>query len=100
MFPRCIRSSRREHDFFLELLEPLVELHVVLVRDGVVVLSSTSLAPVRLGREDALLALVAASGTSGYIAKFWPGEVIGKHGGVVGGVRGKNEGREDMSVDL
>lgn len=38
------------HDLVLELLEPLVELHVVLVGDGVVVLSSTGLAPVGLGQ--------------------------------------------------
>jgi len=37
------------HDLVLELLEPLVELHVVLVGDGVVVLSSAGLAPVGLG---------------------------------------------------
>ena len=122
------------HDLVLELLEPLVELHVVLVRDGVVVLPSTGLAPVGLGElecagdlcvegavpvcgllveedgehagldaeldegtavggvgggEDALLALVAASGASGDVAEFWPGNVIGEHCGVVGGVRGK-----------
>jgi hypothetical protein len=100
------------HDLVLELLEPLVELHVVLVGDGVVVLPSTGLAPVRLGQlegagnvdvegavpvrrllveqdgehagldaeldegtavgvgggQDALLALVAASGASGDVA--------------------------------
>lgn len=135
------------HDLVLELLEPFVELHVVLVRDGVVVLTSTGLAPVGLcelqgavdlgvegavplcgllveedgehagldaelderaavdgevgvvvGRgEDAFLALVAAGGASGDVAKFWPGEVVGKHVGV----RGKNELREGASwVDL
>ena len=36
------------HDLVLELLEPLVKLHVVLVGDGVIVLSSTGLAPVGL----------------------------------------------------
>lgn len=36
------------HDLVLELLEPLVELHVVLVCDGVVVLASAGLAPVGL----------------------------------------------------
>lgn len=36
------------HDLVLELLEPLVKLHVVLVGDGVVVLASTGLAPVGL----------------------------------------------------
>jgi hypothetical protein len=36
------------HDLVLELLEPLVELHVVLVGDGVVVLASAGLAPVGL----------------------------------------------------
>lgn len=36
------------HDLVLELLEPFVKLHVVLVGDGVVVLTSTSLAPVGL----------------------------------------------------
>lgn len=124
------------HDLVLELLKPFVELHVVLVRDGVVVLASTGLAPVGLsefqgmvdlgvegavpvrgllveehgehawlyaelderaavcvgGREDAFLSLVAASGASGDVAKFWPGEVVGKHVGV----RGKNELREGI----
>jgi hypothetical protein len=100
------------HDLVLELLEPFVELHVILVRDGVIVLSSTGLAPVGLcelegagdlgvedavpfrglfveedgedarldaeldegtavgvgGGEDALLALIAASGASGDVA--------------------------------
>jgi hypothetical protein len=114
------------HDLVLELLEPLVELHVVLVRDRVVVLPSAGLAPVGLGQlqrvvdlgvegavpvggllveqdgehaglyaelderaavgvgggEDALLALVAAGGASGDVAKFWPGEVVGKHVGL------------------
>ena len=133
------------HDLVLELLEPLVELHVVLVGDGVVVLPSTGLAPVGLGQlegagdlgvkgavpvrgllveqdgedarldaeldegtavggvgggQDALLALVAASGASGDVAEFWPGNVIGEHCGVFGGVRGKNEAREGMSGDL
>jgi hypothetical protein len=36
------------HDLVLELLEPFVELHVVLVGDGIVVLTSTGLAPVGL----------------------------------------------------
>ena len=36
------------HDFVLELLKPLVELHVVLVGDRVIVLTSTGLAPVGL----------------------------------------------------
>jgi len=36
------------HDLVLELLEPLVEFHVVLVGDGVVVLTSTSFAPIGL----------------------------------------------------
>ena len=36
------------HDLVLELLEPFVEFHVVLVCDGVVVLASTGLAPVGL----------------------------------------------------
>jgi len=36
------------HDLVLELLEPLVELHVVLVGDGVIVLTSSSLAPIGL----------------------------------------------------
>lgn len=36
------------HDLVLELLEPFVKLHVVLVGDGVVVLASTGLAPVGL----------------------------------------------------
>ena len=128
------------HDLVLELLEPFVELHVVLVGDGVVVLASPRLAPVGLcelqgvvdlrvegavplcgllveedgeharlyaeldegagvwvGRgEDALLSLVAASGASGDISKFWPGEVVGKHDGV----RGKNEDWRDMIEDL
>ena len=122
------------HDLVLELLEPLVELHVVLVGDGIIVLPSTGLAPVGLGQlqcvvdlgvegavplcgllveqdsedagldaeldegaaigvwegEDALLALVAAGGASGDVSEFWPGEVVGKHGGF----RGKNELRE------
>lgn len=34
------------HDLVLELLEPLVELHVVLVGHGVIVLTSTGLAPI------------------------------------------------------
>jgi len=38
------------HDLVLELLEPLVELHVVLVGDGIVVLASAGLAPVGLGQ--------------------------------------------------
>ena len=36
------------HDLVLELLEPLVEFHVVLVGDWVIVLTSTSLAPISL----------------------------------------------------
>ncbi len=36
------------HDLVLELLEPLVEFHVVLVCDGVIVLTSTSLTPIGL----------------------------------------------------
>ena len=36
------------HDLVLELLEPLVQLHVVLVRACIVVLPATRLAPVRL----------------------------------------------------
>jgi hypothetical protein len=36
------------HDLVFELLEPFVELHVVLVGDGVVVLAPTGLAPVGL----------------------------------------------------
>ena len=128
------------HDLVLELLKPFVELHVVLVGDGVVVLASTGLAPVGLcelqgvvdlciegaipfcgllvepdgehaglyaeldertavgvwGGEDTFLSLVAASGTSGHIAKFWPGEVVGKHDGV----RGENEQREGILYDL
>lgn len=36
------------HDLVLELLEPFVELHVVLVGDGVVVLAPAGLAPVGL----------------------------------------------------
>jgi len=111
------------HDLVLELLEPFVELHVVLVGDRVVVLASTGLAPVGLcelqgvvdfgvegavpvrgllveedgedarldaelderatvgvGRgEDTFLSLVASSGTSGDVAEFWPGEVVGMH---------------------
>jgi len=103
------------HDLVLELLKPFVELHVVLVGDGVVVLASTGLAPVGLcelqgvvdlgvegavplcgllveedgedtglnaklneratigvGRgEDTFLSLVASSGASGDVAKFW-----------------------------
>jgi hypothetical protein len=114
------------HDLVLELLKPFVEIHVVLVGDGVVVLASTGLAPVGLCElqgvvdlcvegaisvrgllveqdgehaglyaeldertavgvsegEDTFLSLVAASGTSGYIAEFWPGEVVGKHDGL------------------
>lgn len=128
------------HDLVLELLEPLVEFHVVLVGDGVIVLTSTSLAPIGLcelegmvdlsietaipfgglgiqqygedaglyaklnkgttvgvGRgEDTLLSLVASCSTSGDVAKFWPGEVVGKHSGV----RGKNEVKESILVDL
>ena len=128
------------HDLVLELLEPLVELHVVLVGDGVVVLASTGLTPVGLcelqgmvdlgvegavpvcgllveedgedtglnaelderatvgvgGGEDTFLSLVASSGASGDVAKFWPGEVVGKHVGV----RGKNELREGILGDL
>jgi hypothetical protein len=124
------------HDLVLELLEPFVELHVVLVGDGVIVLASPSLAPVGLcelegmvdlcvegavpvggllvqedgedaglyaeldegaaigvgGGEDALLSLIASGGASRDVAEFWPGEVVGKHGGV----RGKNERKEDM----
>jgi hypothetical protein len=111
------------HDLVLELLEPFVKLHVILVGDGVVVLASTGLAPVGLcelqgmvdlcvegavpvcgllveengedtglyaelderaaigvGRgEDTFLSLVASSGASGDVAKFWPGEVVDKH---------------------
>ena len=48
------------------------------------------------GGEDTFLSLVAASGTSGNIAKFWPGEVVGKHDGV----RGENELREGILDDL
>jgi hypothetical protein len=33
------------HDLVLELLKPLVELHMILVGDGVIVLTSASLAP-------------------------------------------------------
>jgi hypothetical protein len=36
------------HDLVLELLEPLVEFHVVLVSNGVIVLTSTGLAPIGL----------------------------------------------------
>ena len=42
--------------------------------------------------EDALLALVAAGGASGYVAEFWPGEVVCEHGGI----RGENELREGI----
>ena len=128
------------HDLVLELLEPFVELHVVLVGDGVVVLASAGLAPVGLcelqgvvdlcvegavpfcgllveedgehaglyaeldegagilvGRgEDALLTLVAASGASGDVSEFWPGEVVGKHDGL----RGENGLGRDMDEDL
>jgi len=128
------------HDLVLELLEPLVELHVVLVSDGVVVLASAGLAPVGLcelqgvvdlciegavpvcglfveedgedagldaeldegaavgvgGGEDALLTLVAASGASRDVSEFWPGEVIGEHGGF----RGENELKGSMFGDL
>ena len=38
------------------------------------------------GGEDTLLALVAASGASGDVAEFWPGEVIGEHDGCYWGV--------------
>ena len=36
------------HDLVLELLKPLMEFHMVLVGDGVIVLTATSLAPVGL----------------------------------------------------
>jgi hypothetical protein len=119
------------HDLVFELLEPFVELHVVLVGDGVVVLASPSLAPVGLcelegmvdlcvegavpvggllvqedgedaglyaeldegaaigvgGGEDTLLSLIASGGASRDVAEFWPGEVVGKHGGVRGEMR-------------
>lgn len=46
------------HDLVLELLEPLVELHVVLVRARVVVLAATGLAPVGLCFLEGVLDLV------------------------------------------
>ena len=40
---------------------------------------------VGVGRgEDALLSLVSSCSTSGDVAKFWPGDVVGKHSGFGG----------------
>jgi len=119
------------HDLVLELLEPLVEFHVVLVCDRVIVLTSTGLAPVSLCKlesvvdlavkgaipvsgllveedgeyaglnaelderatvgvgmgEDALLSLITSGGASRDVTEFWPGEVVGEHGGVRGKMR-------------
>ena len=112
------------HRLVLELLEPFMKLHMVLVRTSVVVLSAAGLAPVGLGEleragdlavedavplgrltveldgedagldaqlehgasfvvrgaEDAFLALVAACGAAGDVAKFRPWQVVGEHG--------------------
>jgi hypothetical protein len=46
------------HDLVLELLEPLVEFHVVLVGDGVIVLTSTSLAPKGLCELEGMVDLI------------------------------------------
>jgi hypothetical protein len=46
--------------------------------------------------EDTLLSLVASCSAPGDVAKFWPGEVVGKHSGV----RGKNELKERKRKDL
>jgi hypothetical protein len=127
------------HDLVLELLKPFMELHVVLVGDGVVVLASTGLAPVGLCElegmvdlcvegavpvcgllveedgedsglyaelderaaiwvgegENTFLSLVASSSASGDVAEFWPGKVVGKHGG-----EGMRQGEGILWIDL
>ncbi len=49
------------HDLVLELLKPFMELHVVLVGDGVVVLTSTGLAPVGLCELESMVDLCVES---------------------------------------
>lgn len=46
------------HDLVLELLEPLVELHVVLVCNGVIVLTATGLAPIGLCELEGMVDLI------------------------------------------
>jgi hypothetical protein len=46
------------HDLVLELLEPFMEFHVVLVGDGVIVLATASLAPISLCEFEGVVDLI------------------------------------------